>query len=230
MKHETFEDRLLAKLTELDATRPVASPVHRPVPLLRRPAVLVTAAAVTVLVVAGAIGLANRPVTSPPGNFAAQSNGNVAVKPASFTVVKNADGTVTFTVHDLLDLSGATKALNDAGIVGRVVTNTQDCTTGPNVVPVDPNDLYPADTFHRLSKGGGIVEGDSVTLSSSFYPAGGGLLLTVGGGYMRFHNNELRLFVGYLAYIDANKIPQCVNFVDPGTGDFPQWPPTPRVR
>jgi hypothetical protein len=159
----------------------------------------------------------------PPG-------GNIAIKPASFTVVKNADGTVTFTIHDLLDLSGATQALNNAGIVGRVLTSTADCTTGPNVVPIDPDDLYPADTFHRLGdKPGGIVEGDSVTVSSSFYPAGGGLLVTVGGGYMRFDDNKLHLHVGYLAYIDANKIPQCVNFMDPGTGDLEPWPPTPRV-
>jgi DNA-directed RNA polymerase specialized sigma24 family protein len=36
------------------------------------------------------------------------------------------------------------------------------------------------------------------------------------------------LFVGYLAYRDASKIPQCANFVDPSTGDVPAWPPQPR--
>jgi hypothetical protein len=36
-------------------------------------------------------------------------------------------------------------------------------------------------------------------------------------------------FVAYLAYLHAGKIPTCVNFVDPGTGPFPAWPPTPRA-
>jgi len=38
---------------------------------------------------------------------------------------------------------------------------------------------------------------------------------------MRF-DGKLHLIVGYLAHNDASKIPQCINFVDPGT--------TPRVR
>jgi hypothetical protein len=238
MKQETFEGRLLARLTEIDAARQptveasagIEPPVRRP--LIRRPAVLVTAAATAALVVTGAIGFAGGLGGGPrtdPGNIAgAESKGDTAVKPASFTVVKNADGTVTFTVKDLFDLSGATRALNDAGIAGRVVTSTADCTTGPNAVPINPNDLYPADTFHRLGNRGKVLEGDTVTLSSSFYPPGGGLLVTVGGGYMRFDNNKLHLIVGYLAYIDVNKIPQCINFLDPGTGDLPEWPPQPR--
>jgi len=43
--------------------------------------------------------------------------------------------------------------------------------------------------------------------------------VTLGAG--RFDNNKLHLFIGYLAYID---------FLDPGTGEVPAWPPTPRVR
>jgi hypothetical protein len=150
----------------------------------------------------------------------------VVAKPAAFTLVKNADGSVTFTVHQLLNLDAATKALNDAGIVGRVVTSTENCTTGPNKVPIDPNDLYPADTYHRLGNHGQVTGTDTVTLRTSDYPQGGGVLVTVGGDVRR--DGTLHLVVGYLAYKDVHKIPTCVNFVDPGTGNFPAWPPVGR--
>jgi len=145
--------------------------------LVRRPAVLVATVGAAVLL-AGAVGLGSRLGTE-SGNIAVPGapNGKAAIGPASFTVVKNADGTVTLTVRDLMDLNGATQALNNAGIVGRVVTSTADCTTGPHAVPIDPDDLFPSDTSHRLSDQGGLGEGDTVTLSSSFYPPGGGLLV-----------------------------------------------------
>jgi hypothetical protein len=133
---------------------------------------------------------------------------------------------VTFTVHDLLDLAGATKALNDAGIAGRVLTSTADCTTGPNAVPINPADLYPPDTLHRLGDHGDLTGGNTATVRSSDYPPRGGLLLTVHGDYRR--DGTLHLIVAYLAYVDATKIPTCVNFVDPGTGEVPAYPPKPR--
>jgi hypothetical protein len=228
MKTETFEDRLLAKLTELDAARPTvdAAPATR---RLRRGLAVGVPAVATAVVVIAMVGIGAGGGTGPSGTDSVTLGSDVATKPVSFTVAKNADGSVTFTVHDLLDLSGATQALNDAGIVGRVVTSTADCTAGPNVVPINPADLYPPDTTHRLSKGDGMAEGDSVTIRSSDYPPRGGLLVYVDGGYLRFTNPPaLRLFVGYLAYSDASKIPPCVNFVDPGTGDVPAWPPQPR--
>jgi hypothetical protein len=243
MNTETFEDRLLAKLTELDAARPTvdASPARRRmqrrlavrVPVFAAAvivsAVLVSAVLATAVLATAVLGIGAGGRTGPSGTDSVTTGSAVATVPVSFTVVKNADGTVTFTVHDLLDLSGATQALNDAGIVGRVVTSIADCTNGPNVVPINPADLYPPDTTHRLSKADGMTGGDSVTLRSSDYPPGGGLLVYVDGGYPRFRNPPtLRLFVGYLAYRDANKIPPCVNFVDPGTGQVPAWPPQPR--
>lgn len=228
MNTETFEDRLLARLTELDAARPTADVPPATSRPRRRLAVLVPAIVTALIVIAmvGIVGLGRESATG-PGSGSAATDPDVTIKPASFTVVKNADGSVTFAVRDLLDLSGATRALNDAGIVGRVVTSTADCSTGPNVVPIDPADLYPPDTTHRLSRRDGITGDDVVTVRSSDYPPGGGLLVVVDGGYLRF-TNTLHLFVGYLAYVDANKIPQCVNFVDPGSGDVPLWPPQPR--
>jgi hypothetical protein len=218
----TFEDRLLAQLTDIDAARPTldGQPPRRRRSRLHTSALLVPAVAAALVVasvVNGAI-LSRRSTVTPPGE--------AAVQPASFTLVRNADGSVTFTVHDLLDLTGATAALNDAGIVGRVVTNTEDCTTGPNAVPVNPNDLYPPDTLHHLGNRGGISGTDTVTVSTADYPAGGGLLISVGGDMRQ--DNELHLVVTYLAYVDATKIPECVNWVDPGTGQFPAWPPEPR--
>lgn len=219
-------DRLQAKATPGAPAMAVAA--HRSRPRWATPVLVatsVTVLAASAALVAGATGTAGEGQRS--GAPPATSSGAVAVKPASFTLVKNADGSVTFTVHNLLDLTGATRALNDAGIVGRVVTSTADCTTGPNVVPINPDDLYPPDTTHRLGERGEVTGSDTVTLKRSYYPPGGGLLVNVDGHYSR-QDGKLRLFVAYLAYVDADKIPECINFVDPGTGDVPAWPPQPR--
>jgi len=37
-------------------------------------------------------------------------------------------------------------------------------------------------------------------------------------------DGQLHLIVGWIAYNDADKIPQCVNFLDPGTGELDPWP------
>lgn len=97
-----------------------------------------------------------------------------------------------------------------------MVTSTEDCTTGPNAVPVDPADLYPPDTVHRLGDHGKVAGGDTVTVRSSDYPPGGGLLLVVTEDLLR--DGTSHLIVVYYAYVDVAKIPTCVNFVDPGSG------------
>src|SRR5574342_672009 len=135
------------------------------------------------------------------------------VKPASFTVTRNADGSVGLTVNDLLDLDGATQALNNAGIVGKVLTSTEDCTE--TLTFIDG-----VDTVH--AKYPEIEAGQTITLRSSDYPPGGGLLVLVHG---HVKQGELHLGAAILVIADAARIPSCINNVDPGTGPYPTWPP-----
>jgi hypothetical protein len=117
-----------------------------------------------------------------------------STRPASYAVTKNADGTVTFTVHELRDLAGATKALNDAGIAGRVLVSTEGCTAGLNHA-----DLVSVDFT------GELTGDDTVVVSSSEYPPGGGVLIAVVGDVP---DNPS---VVEVAFVDRNKIPSCVD-------------------
>lgn len=211
--------RLRARASATAAARGPAARSRWVRPSLVAASVLTLAAGTALVANATAgSGAGHRQAGTPPG-----AGAPVAVRPAAFTVTKNADGSVTFTMHELMDLAGATRALNDAGIVGRVVTSTEDCTTGPNAVPVNPADLYPPDTVHRLGDHGKVADGDTVTVRSSDYPPGGGLLLTVSRDVLR--DGTSHLIVVYFAYVDAAKIPTCVNFIDPGTGAWPSGQP-----
>ena len=191
------------------------SPAARP-RWVRPSLVAASVAAVT----AGAVLLTGP--TGPSNPTHPDRAGPAAIQPASYTVRVNSDGSVTFTVHNMIDLSGATQALADAGITGRVLTSTQDCTSGPDHNgQLDPAALYPPDTVHRKYRD--LGRSGTVTIRSSDYPPGGGLLLAVGGGTDKvgmFHFSAVSF-----AYADADKIPTCINFVDPGTGGFPSWPP-----
>ncbi|HEU4422394.1 MAG TPA: hypothetical protein VFR67_07615 [Pilimelia sp.] len=140
--------------------------------------------------------------------------GPVAVQPAAFAVRVNADGSVTFTAHDVIDIAAATRALNDAGIAGRVINDiTAGCPTKAD--DIAPQDLYPDNTLSR-----GLGTSDTVTFRSSDYPAGGGLLVVVtsrGEDTGRPVPPD-PVSVAIFAFDNAGKIPTCVDFADPGTG------------
>jgi hypothetical protein len=140
--------------------------------------------------------------------------GPVAVQPAAFTVQVNADGSVTFTANDVIETAAATQALNAAGIAGRVINDiTAGCATKSD--EIRPGDLYPDNTISR-----GLGTSDTVTLRSTDYPAGGGLLVVVtsrGGDTGRPVPPD-PVSVAIFAFDDAGKIPTCVDFADPGTG------------
>jgi hypothetical protein len=57
-----------------------------------------------------------------------------------------------------------------------------------------------------------------VTFRSSDYPQSGGLLLAVGQLTGNGVKSATDYAVGVFAYADADKIPTCINFTDPGTG------------
>jgi hypothetical protein len=101
-----------------------------------------------------------------------------AARPAAFAVRANADGSVTFTARDVVDPTAATRALNDAGITGRVLNwYTAGCASGPfHDGEFDPTDLDPDDIGVQKED---LRRSGSVTVRASDYPAGGGLLLVV---------------------------------------------------
>jgi hypothetical protein len=133
---------------------------------------------------------------------------------AAFAVQANPDGSVTFTAHDTVDPTAATRALNQAGISGRVINDiTPGCPTRADDITL--TDLYTDNTIGR-----GLGTSDSVTLRSTDYPAAGGLLIVVTS-----HGEDSGrpvppdpASVAIFAFDDATKIPTCVDFADPGTG------------
>jgi hypothetical protein len=211
-----FERRLLDELTQIDAQRPSAAHTAgtrtavRTVSTARqrrmRPALI--GASLTALV-AGAIYLGIPSASPTPalhgGGPQAINTGpvKVQVRPAAFTLTKNGDGTVTFTAHDLVDTDAATKALNDAGIAGRVLNaQTQSCsgTAGDN------------------DRAGALLEADrangnnAVTFSSSHVPTGGGLLIVVNPNIGDLNTSKsLHVWVIAVLYGHADKIPTCVD-------------------
>jgi hypothetical protein len=171
-------------------------------------------AAGVAVVAASAVLLGDPGGTPNAGDGGAAPAGPVAVQPAAFTVHVNADGSVTFTAQDVLDAIAATRALNGAGIAGRVINDhTAGCSTKAD--DIEPGDLYPDNTLSR-----GLGTSDTVTLRSSDYPLGGGLLVVVtsrGGDSGRPVPPD-PVSVAIFAFDDADKIPTCVDFADPGTG------------
>ncbi|HZM77320.1 MAG TPA: hypothetical protein VFC19_16425 [Candidatus Limnocylindrales bacterium] len=179
---------------------------------------LATAAAALSL---GALALLPAKDGTTPGHQPDAATGQAAtpyeVRHASFTLVRNADDSITFTALQLVDAAAATQALNGAGIAGRVLTNDLSCTAGPGGHgQIDPANLYPADTLRE--KHTGLDASDTVTFRSSDYPQGGGLLLAVGQPTGTGTKASTGYAVGVFAYADADNIPTCINFIDPGTG------------
>jgi hypothetical protein len=172
-----------------------------------RPALI---AAAVLTVVGGGLLLGGRlagPGPVSPGDGASP----VPVRPVAFRVQANADGSVAFTAHDLVDTAAATRALNDAGIAGKVLNNDPGCTSR-----MDPADFYPADTLR--GKYPNVGGGATVTVRASDYPAGGGVLVVVGPPARPKSETGEAVGLGVWAYATVNRIPACVNLVDPGTG------------
>jgi hypothetical protein len=201
----------VAPRTTAGATRMVVARSRWLAPSLATAAVAALALGAVALLPAGD-GSTPGPATDTAGQAAAPFE----VRHASFTLVRNADSSITFTALQLVDTAAATQALNGAGITGRVLTEDPSCTAGPGGHgQIDPGDLYPADTLH--AKHTGLDASDTVTFRSSDYPQGGGLLLAVGQNTWKGANST-DYAVGVFAYADADNIPTCVNFTDPGTG------------
>jgi len=179
----------------------------------RRVAPALAAAGVTVLA-AGAVALAGFPGTPDAVDEGATAARPKVPQPAAFAVHVNADGSVTFTAHDVVDTTAATQALNDAGVAGRVINDiTPGC--GTRSGDIAPTDLYPDNTISR-----GLGASGTVTLRSTDYPAGGGLLVvvTADGGDTGRPVPPDPVSVAIFAFDSASRIPTCVDFADPGTG------------
>jgi len=128
----------------------------------------------------------------------------------------NADGSVAFTATQLVDPAAATAALNSAGIAGRVVVHRDACQ------PVNWDDVavppeFPPRTLPPPRPG--IMGDETVTLRSSDYPAGGGLLVVI---VVRQYPEGTWAHMARLGYKEMNKIPTCVQLHDPGTGADPR--------
>jgi hypothetical protein len=194
--------------TEGPSTGLRARSLARPERAWLRPALV--AAGVAVLAAGGvavAVGTAGRP--------AAHVQQHVAQ--AAFAVKVNGDGSVTFTAYDLVDTAAATKALNDAGIAGRVVNMTSGGKDGQVLCAkplVNRDDLDPSVGLQKS-----FLYGDSptITVSKSSYRPGGGLLLVVGAVG---HKADGRVLVVVLSasYKDARKIPSSVPGCPPPRG------------
>jgi hypothetical protein len=212
-----FERLLLEALTEVDAQRPFAA---APAPTLVssgvhwwRPA-LVTASVAALAVGAIVVGAGR---TTPGGGAPPAVDGPTAVA-IGFTLVANSDGSISFTATDLVDPVAATKALNDAGIAGRVVNNTNGC---PDLVDGDLapgflQGLHPRPRSSSTQQPDPFLHGArTVTIRSSDYPANGGVLVVV---IVRM-NRPVKPWaaVQYYAYTSSSRIPTCADITDPGT-------------
>ncbi len=188
-----------------------AGAVPRSAPSARRRWVAPALVAASVAVVAASAVL----LGGPDGVPDASDGGPAAIQPAAFTVHINADGSVTFTATEVLDTAVATQALSEAGIAGRVINDiTPGCLTKSD--DINPADLHPDNTISR-----GLGTSNTVTLHSSDYPVGGGLLVVVisrgeGSGGRPVPPDPVA--VAIFAFDDAGRIPTCVDFADPGTG------------
>ena len=152
----------------------------------------------------------------PAVNGPTDTHTTVEIRQIGFTLRINSDSSVEFTANDLVDPAAATTALNNAGIDGRVVVHRDAC------APVNWNDVAvtapkPRPTATPIDRPG-IMRGETVTLRSSDYPLGGGLLVVI---VVRHYPEGTWAHVSWLGYSDVNKIPTCVQLFDPGTGADP---------
>ncbi|MFI6333237.1 hypothetical protein ACIBBG_33880 [Micromonospora chersina] len=130
----------------------------------------------------------------------ATASADIPVRPVAFTVSKNGDNSITFTAHDLVDANAATKALNDAGIAGRVLNaNSNACAGGRNSNSSDGALL-------ALTN---IKDTNSVTFRRSGYLSNGAVLIVV-GQKVKQHPG---VWITAVVYGSEAKIPTCVESV-----------------
>jgi hypothetical protein len=183
-------------------------------------AVTTVAAIAAFFAVAGAtLALsAVHPSRAPTTNGGNDTHTTVEIRQVGFTLRINSDGSVDFTATDVVDPAAATTALNNAGIAGRVVVHRDACApvnwNDVAVIPPFPKPTVTPQPPHKP----GIMGDETVTLRSSDYPPGGGLLVVI---VVRQHPEGTWAHVSWLGYSDVNKIPTCVQLHDPGTGADP---------
>ena len=179
---------------------------------------ITTVAAVAACFAVVGVTLAVYPSRAPTADGRSDTNTPNEMRQVGFTLRLNGDGSVDFTANDLVDPAAATTALNNAGIAGRVVVHRDAC------APVNWDDVAVVPPFPRPKETSlpphrpGIMGEETVTLRSSDYPPGGGLLVVI---VVRQYPEGNWAHVSSLAYEDVNKIPTCVQLYDPGTGADP---------
>ncbi|MFI6333119.1 hypothetical protein ACIBBG_33110 [Micromonospora chersina] len=214
-----FERRLLGELAQIDAQRTAAAPTTGartavtaiPSPARRhrmRPALIGTSLAAILAASALYLGTPSATTTPPHGGGAskaiAAAPAEVSVRPVAFAVTKNNDGTVTFTAHDLVDTDAATKALNDAGIAGRVLNAQKQSCPGPANGSNGRNGA-----LYLAARG---KDTNTVTISSSGVPTGGGALIVVNPKILDPHTKKsLHIWLITLVYDHTKDIPTCVD-------------------
>jgi len=137
----------------------------------------------------------------------------VLARTAQYSMVRNLDGSITFTVNDMFDPAAATTALNNAGITGRVVILGADQACPTTSADINPTDLYPDETNTRAF---GRRGPSTATFRTSDYPVGGGLMLVLIDLKLPARGDRPRVDTGppvvfVLAFDDAAKIPTCLN-------------------
>ncbi|GIG03131.1 hypothetical protein [Catellatospora citrea] len=169
-----FERRLGDELAALDAVaeRGAVAPARS-----RRAPIAATAG---FAVLAGVAVLAAAPsvLSSPSGptsGVTAQASPELA--PVAFTVTKNANGSVTFTARDIVDAAAATKALNDAGIAGKVI-NGHECEIPAGYGMTRPLKAGISTLTHEATSNDPFIT-TSATFDKSMYKPGGGLAILV---------------------------------------------------
>lgn len=214
-----FERRLLDELIAIDAQRPATVPTTDATTTLRtiralerggrsrrmRPALI--GASLAILVTAG-VFLGGRATTPTHGSVRSSGSGTgtgpavaagpatVNLRPAAFTLVKNSNGSVTFTVRELVfDSAAATKALNDAGITGRILNAATQTCGSPGSVPTGTLSAH--------------VAGYKITIQSSMYKRGGGVLLIV-APVIDPSTKQLSIWIADKTYDHRGQIPTCV--------------------
>jgi hypothetical protein len=241
---QNFENRLLGALAEIDAQRPAVADNVGPRRLApARPhwmraslvgtAVALVVGAVTVGTLAWTSGPQHNGGAGRGGQPAAASQSGAGYQPTQagvrpgtvlrgtgYVLEVHTDGSVDFTASDLLDPAAATAALNSAGIAGQVAIDRDACAKAPadwdEIDAASDRRLNPRPS-PSASPHIFITGSETVTLHSSDYPAGGGLLVVVA---YRHHSGVLYVNVGLLPYKDVHNIPStCVQRFDPGTGD-----------
>jgi len=222
MKDNDILDAVRESLGGVHLDRPLAAVMAAGRERRRRAAMVRTCIASLAVAALGAGALVFHGIGGPPVSDGGGGPGaaGVLARTAEYSLVRNVDGSITFTVNDMFDPAAATTALNNAGITGRVVKLDADPGCPTTSADINPTDTYPDDTNTRAFGKGP----STATFRSSDYPAGGGLLLVLIDLELEPRPGRPAVDLGppvvfVIAFDDAAKIPTCINAdVEPGTG------------